>query len=235
MIRAFIGLDTQKARKAMNAALADLLKQAPDALVTRFNDLSFDSSLAGEALVSQNLFGSSNIVVFEGIWDTSDGENFYKTMLPGTQNTVLIRENEISKEFLPEFKKMAEIIEFAVVKPFKKPENSFAIADAIGARDKKATWVEFEKIRRRGGAMEEVHGTIFWAFKSLYIAATSPKEEALLSGMKEYTYRTYLNFSKKYLVPELKIKLGELKDMYHLAHRGECDLEAELELFLLRL
>lgn len=219
----------------MNAALADLLKATPDALVTRFNDISFDPSLAGEALVSQNLFGGGNIVIFEGILDTAEGENFYKTMLPGTQNTVLIRENEISKEFLPEFKKMAKIQEFVPVKKFKKPENSFAIADAIGARDKKATWVEFEKIRRRGGAMEEVHGTIFWAFKSLYIAATESKEEALQSGMKEYTYRTYLNFSKKYLVPELKTKLGELKEMYHLAHRGECDLESELELFLLKL
>lgn len=219
----------------MNSALADMLTQAPDALVTRFNDLSFDPSLATEALVSQNLFGGGNIVVFEGILDTEEGETFYKTTLPTTQNTVLIRETEISKEFLPEFKKMAEIIEFAAVKAFKKPENSFALSDAIGARDKKATWVEFEKIRRRGGAMEEVHGTIFWAFKSLYVAATATKEDALQSGMKEYTYRTNLNFSKKYLVPELKTKLGELKDMYHQAHRGECDLEAELELFLLRL
>jgi len=219
----------------MNAALAELLQQNPDALVTHFNDLSFDPTLAGEALVSQNLFGSGNIVVFDGILDTPLGEDFYKTMLSGTQNTVLIRESEVSKEFLPEFKKMAEIMDFAPVKKFKKPENSFAIADAIGARDKKMTWVEFEKTRRRGAAMEEVHGTIFWAFKSLYIAATSSKEEALLSGMKDYTYRTYLNFSKKYLVPELKTKLGELKEMYHLAHRGECDLEAELELFLLKL
>lgn len=219
----------------MRQAIDDTVKQNPDALVTRFDDISFDPTLAGEALVSQNLFGGGNIVVFDGILDISEGENFYRTMLPGTQNTVFIREGEVGKEFLSEFKKMAEIMEFTPVKKFKKPENSFAIADAIGARDKKATWVEFEKVRRRGGAMEEVHGTIFWAFKSLYITATASKEDALLSGMKDYTYRTYLNFSKKYLVPELKTKLGELKEMYHLAHRGECDLEAELELFLLRL
>ena len=219
----------------MRQAIDDVLKQNPDALVAHFNDIAFDPTLAGEALVSQNLFGGGNIVVFDGILDVPEGENFYRTMLPGTQNTVFIREGEVNKEFLPEFKKMAEINEFVPVKKFKKPENSFAIADAIGARDKKATWVEFEKIRRRGGAMEEVHGTIFWAFKSLYIAATTPKEDALLSGMKEYTYNTYLNFSKRYLVPELRTKLGELKEMYHLAHRGECDLEAELELFLLKL
>jgi DNA polymerase III delta subunit len=235
MIRAFIGADTQKAREAMRGAVDRELAQNGDVLVSRFNDTSFDVALAAEALSAQNLFGGGNIVVFEALLDHPEGEEFYRTMLPKTQNTVFLRETEGNKDFLAFLKSIAEVQEFSLVKKFKKLENSFAIADAIGARDKKVAWVEFEKVRRQGAAMEEVHGTIFWAVKSMYITATLEKEEALATGMKDYTYRTYLNFSKKYLVPELKEKLGELKEMYHLAHRGEGELEVMIESFLLKL
>jgi DNA polymerase III delta subunit len=235
MIRAYIGEDTLKAREVMRAAVAHELAQNGDVLVSRFSEISFDATLAAEALGAQNLFGGGNIVVFEALLDHPLGEEFYRTMLPKTQNTVFMRETEGNKDFLVFLKAIAEVQEFSLVKKFKKPENSFAIADAIGARDKKAAWVEFEKVRRQGAAMEEVHGTIFWAVKSMYIAATLPKEEAMATGMKDYTHRTYLNFSKKYLIPELKEKLGELKEMYHLAHRGEGDLDTAIELFLLRL
>jgi hypothetical protein len=39
--------------------------------------------------------------------------------------------------------------------------------------------------------------------------------------------------SKKYLGNELDDKLRELKNMYHDAHRGEGDLDALLEQFVL--
>lgn len=235
MINAFIGTDTQKAREAMRAAVDRECAQSSDILVTRFTDVAFDAEVAGEALGAQNLFGGGNIVVFESLLDHPLGEEFYRTMLPKTQNTVFLRETEGNKEFLVFLSRIATVSEFVPVKKFKKPENSFAIADAIGARNKKTAWVEFEKVRRQGAAMEEVHGTIFWAVKSMYIVATQTKEEAMATGMKDYTYRTYLDFSKKYLVAELREKLGELKEMYHRAHRGEGELETGLELFLLKL
>ena len=81
MIHAFIGADTQKARKMMQDALTNALSAHPEALVSRFNDASFDPLLAGEALAAQNLFGEGNIVVFEDILAHPDGENFYKTTL----------------------------------------------------------------------------------------------------------------------------------------------------------
>jgi DNA polymerase III delta subunit len=235
MIRAFIGLDTQKAREAMRSAVEREIAEQRDVLVSRFSDVSFDPALASDALGAQNLFGGGNIVVFESLLDHAEGEVFYRTMLPLTQNTVFLREAEVNKDFLLFLNDIAEVSEFTPVKKFKKPENSFALADAIGARDKKTVWVEFEKVRRQGAAMEEVHGTIFWAFKSMYITATVSKEEAFATGMKDYTYRTYLNFSKKYLHAELKERLGELKEMYHLAHRGEGELDILLEQFLLKI
>ncbi len=83
--------------------------------------------------------------------------------------------------------------------------------------------------------MEEVHGTITWAVKSMYIASTQTKEDALATGMKDYTYRTYKNYAGNYSAPTLTKMLAQLKDMYHEAHRGGVELEIALEQFLLNL
>ncbi len=235
MITAFLGGDIPKASHALERALASAKNEHPEALVTRFDDISFDKGRAFESLHSENLFGSANIVVFNGILGNSEGEEFYATALEKTPNIILLREQEPSKELCVLFKKVGKVEEFPLVKKTEKRENSFILADAVGNRDKKKAWVEFEKIRRRGASMEEVHGTIFWAVKSMYLVAVLPKEEALNTGMKEFTYRNYQNFSKKFLVPELKAKLSDLKEMYHRAHRGEGELDIFLEEFLLHL
>ncbi len=235
MIQVFTGEDTQKARKTARAAFGALCEENPGASIARFDDVSFDIALATDAFTSENLFGGGNILYFDGILDHPEGESFYRTTLKETEHLAIIRETALPKDLLAFFERIAEIKEFSLVKKVEKRENSFAIADAVGARDKKRAWVEFEKVRRRGAAMEEVHGTIFWAFKSMYIALTLSKEEALASGMKPFTYQNYYSFAKKYLTPELEERLGELKEMYHKAHRGEGDLDVALEQFLLRL
>ncbi len=235
MITAFLGANMTKAQSALLQALTEAKNEHPEALVTRFDDLSFDKARALEALQSENLFGSPNIVVFSGILAHAEGEEFYAKGLNETQNNVYVCESEPSKELVALLKKMGKVEEFPLLKKVEKRENSFAIADAVGNRDKKKAWVEFEKLRRRGASMEEVHGTIFWAVKSMYLVAILPKEEALNTGMKEFTYRNYQNFAKKFLVPELKTKLAELKEMYHRAHRGEGELDIFLEEFLLHL
>jgi DNA polymerase III delta subunit len=115
----------------------------------------------------------------------------------------------------------------------EKKQNSFAMADALVARDKKKAWVEYRRTVESGSAPEEIHGTIFWAMKMLYLCAHCDKDEAIKAGVSAYNYQRYLLNSKKYLGNELDDKLRELKNMYHDAHRGEGDLDALLEQFVL--
>lgn len=238
MIRFFIGEDSYGARNAMREAIASVRKESPNALETHHDDTSFDPIIAREALSGGGMFGVGNIIIFDGIFEHAEGCFFYEKVLPDffdTEHHVFIRESALDKKILEKLKKKAIISEFV---PLKKPEirsNNFAIADAIGAKDKKNIWVEFEKARRSGRAMEELHGTIFWAFKSMYICATKKKEEAIASGMKEYSYRTYFNYAKNFLIPEIEDKLAQLKEMYHAAHRGEEELDVLIEKFLLKL
>ncbi len=235
MIQLFIGEDTQKARNEARESFEESKVENPDALITRFNDVNFDNDLARDAFISENLFGGANLLYFDGILDHPEGESFYRTVIKATDHVVVIRENELPKDLLLFFQRISAIKEYPIVKQTKKPENSFVIADAVGARDKKRAWVEFEKLRRHGFAMEEVHGTIFWAFKSMHLALILPKPEALAAGMKDFTYRNYYTYAKKYLKKELEDKLRELKDIYHTGHRGEGELEIHLEQFILKL
>ena len=235
MIQLFIGEDTQKARKEARECFERAKDEYPEALISVFDDVSFDSALATDAFVSENLFGGINILYFDGLLDNGKGESFYRNTIQDTTHLVVIREKVMPKDLLVFFERISEIKEYPLIKKIEKRENSFAIADAVGARDKKRAWVEFERLRRHGGAMEEVHGTIFWAFKSMHIALVLPKADALATGMKEFTYRNYYGFAKKYLKKELEDKLSELKDIYHMGHRGEGELGVLIEQFLLRL
>ncbi len=235
MISVFLGADTVKSRLAAGNAFQRAQEEDTQAMGTRFDDLSFDLSLATERLNAESLFGGGNILYLEGILDHPDGETFYRTILRETPHTVIIREVAMGKDLLAFLERIATVEVFEPTKKFEKRVDSFALADAMGARDKKRAWVEFEKVRRSGAAMEEVHGTVFWAWKSMYLAETLSKEEAIRTGMKEYTYQNYVRFAKNYSREELSDRLRVLKDMYHLAHRGEGDFDVLLERFILGL
>ena len=235
MIKLFIGEDTQKARKEAREIFEQAKCEYPEALISAFDDVSFNYDGASDAFVSENLFGGINILYFDGILDSPEGESFYRNTIQGSTHLVIIREKTMPKDLLLFFQRIAEIKDYPLIKKIEKRDSGFAIADAVGARDKKRAWVEFEKLRRHGASMEEVHGTIFWAFKSMHIALVLPKPEALATGMKDFTYRNYYGFAKKYLKKELEDKLSELKDIYHQGHRGEGELEVLMEQFLLRL
>lgn len=70
--------------------------------------------------------------------------------------------------------------------------------------------------------------------KNLYIVSSREKKEALASGVKDFTYGKYQNYTKKYLSGDIEKKLGELKDIYHKGHESN-DLEIRIEEFILNL
>lgn len=235
-VRIFLGEDTKRSREALAGALDKAKAEDPNAFVSRFDDTSFDSLLLHEALRNQSIFGGRNIVVIDGILDHVGGEEFYRTLrgLRGTVNRLFIRETFAGKEMRAVFKEIGIIEEFLLPEtPPKK--NAFALADAVARHDKRSAWVEFIRLKRDGAVMEELHGMVFWAIKTLYLCATQTKEETVKAGMKAFTYCSYQPRTKKFLVSELAGRLGQLKEMYHQAHEGDADLGIFLEQFLLKL
>lgn len=233
MIHCFFGEDSQKARKEARVLFERLRSDNKSATASYFDDILFDMSAATDAFTSENLFGGQNILYFDGILEHTDGESFYRTILKKTEHDVVIREVSPSKDLSVFFERLGEVKLYPLMKRFEKRVDSFPVANALGARDKRASWVEFEKVRRSGTAMEEMHGTIFWAYKTMLIARLLDKKDALRGGVKETSYRTYSAHAQGYTIDELKDKITLLKDIYHKGHRGEGEMEDLLEQFIL--
>ncbi len=234
MIEIFIGEDTQKAKKAMRAAVDGALLASGASNAQRFSDVGFDASAAREAIFAQNLFGEKNTLVFDGILDMKEFGSFYFEDMATTSNSIFIRETAPNKDILDIFNKIGTIHDFPIIKKTKF-ENNFALADAIALRDKKTAWVLYTKAREKGSVAEEIHGLVFWATKLLFLCAHFPKEEAIKAGVSVNNYQRYLSGSKKFLGSELTERLRELRDMYHKAHRGEGDFDAMLEQYILKI
>lgn len=234
-IRFFLGGDTVRARAAMRRALNAEQAKDPNALVAVFDDLSFDAMRIEEALGASSLFGGRNIVVIDGILGHVAGEEFYVTSsaLPRTSNAVFVREALPKKEVREHFTTLGTIEEFKPREEHKKT-NNFAVADALLAKDKRLAWAEYVELLRKGVAPEELHGTLFWAVKTILLCKTQTRDALLGTGMKEYTYRKYSSGANHFTLAELRRKLGDLKEMYHAAREESGDLGVLLEQFLLK-
>lgn len=233
---AFIGSDTTRARKEIRLLVDTFSSAGTSARVVHFDEENFDAQLALEAMNEQNLFGGQNIIVLDSILSHDLGEKFYLEDLALSSNIIILRENTLKKALLVKVQSLCDIVVCDAIKTAEQKKfGDFALADAVAARDKRVAWVEFQKSKRRGEAMEPIHGMLFWAFKTMTMIATLPRTEAIASGVKAFTYSKYQAAMKGYRTEEILSHLDELKDMYHKAHRGECDLEISIEQFLLKM
>ena len=236
MLLAFVGDDTTAARSALRDAVLRLKDEVPGANFVKFDDQNFTEEGALEAFVDGNLFAPKNVIILDDILSNPLGEAFYAKQDLSSEHIVLVREISPKKALLSRLEKFGDIQVFALPKKDKKPDfSAFALADAAMIRDRRTAWVEFEKSRRRGEAMEALHGMLFWAFKTLTTVSTQSRADALASGIKLYTYEKGVTGASRFKDGEIGSRLDELKEMYHRAHRGECDLEYSLEQFLLQL
>jgi DNA polymerase III delta subunit len=236
MLYGFIGTDTQTARRELKELLLRLTGGDSSVNISRFDDQNFNTLQINEEIFGQNLFGGLNVIILDSLLDHPDGEGFYNEQSLDTNNIILIRETAPKKAILGKLEKTGEVKSFQAEKSLDaKKFGDFALANAVIARNKKAAWVEFEKSRRRGEAMEAIHGMLFWALKTMLSVATLPKDEVIASGVKSFTYTKVKTDINKYQSKEILTYIDHLKDVYHKAHRGECDMETSLEQFILKL
>lgn len=234
MFLAFVGNDTMSSRTALQATLSRLQDEMPGASLVKLDEQSFTIEGAVDAMAGGNLFAPKNIIIFDDILSHPNGESFYLKNKIESEHVILVREMSPKKAVLTKIQSYGEVQTFTLKKP-EESINAFALGDAVMMKDKKNAWVEFEKSRRRGEKMEAIHGMLFWVFKTLTEVSTLPKSEVLAAGIKNFTYNRGLSGMEKYRREEVYRYFDELKDMYHRAHRGECDLEYSLEQFLLKL
>lgn len=232
------GTDKEKARAKLRALVDAMLAKKKDASLTRANAESFEGSFLEGALTTQGLFEARQIVVFDYVFESKDAQELIverRKDLAGSENIFFILEGELDKATLTKLEKYAERAEVfgeRMVKGRKEERfNTFALADALGSRDKKKLWTLFIKGKRANIAVEEMHGVLFWQVKSMLLALSA--EHAGGAGLNPFVYKKARSFSKNYSAEELRDVAQTLVALSHDARRGKHDFATAFERFIL--
>lgn len=218
MIYFLHGTDTEKARVKAHEMVDALLKKKPDASFFKMNAESWNPAQIQEYAGGMGLFESKYIVFLDRLCEDKkikeDFLDFVKEIGEST-NIFIILEGKLDKASSGKIEKKSEKTqEFMLAEEKKKEEyNAFALADAVGKRDKKTAWVLYRKAIDKGEAPEALHGMMFWKVKTMMLAG----------------------FPGAYSKDELYSLADRMISVYHDSRRGVHELETGVEALILTL
>ncbi len=218
MIYFYHGTDIDKARTKAHELIDSLLKKKPDAAFFKIDSETFDTAKIQEYTGSQGLFASKYIVFLDRLSEKKETKEEFVDLLKDiseSENIFIILEGKLDKATSGKIEKKSEkFINFTLDEVEEKPVyNAFALADAVGKRNKKEAWMLYRKAIDVGEAPEALHGMIFWKIKTI-----------ILSG-----------FLGNWKREELMKMLDDLVVLYHDSRRGKHELETGLEACLLEI
>lgn len=189
-----------------------------------------------ELATARPLFGGSmHIEIFDALAVRDCRAILLSVMstLAASPNTFVFVETKALKETTDAFKEAkAKIIHCEAKKVQTTPEfNSFALTDAVASRDKKLSWVLYQKALLAGKSPEELSGLIFWQLKNLLLVKSSGAAATL--GMKPFVYTKSQTLAKKWEQSELEALSASLVTATHEPRRGIVDADLALERVIL--
>lgn len=237
MLYFLYGTDTIQAIDKSKTMVDAMLAKKPDASHFRLTTENWSVSQLQELLGSQGLFENKYIVVLSRLLDETEIKNDlleYVQEMQDSENIFIWTEGALDTKTS---KKIADIAE--KIQEFKEKEekqtvrfNTFALADALGSRDKKKLWTLYREALREI-AVEEIHGVLVWQLKTLALASRS--SSATDAGLKPFVFSKAQRFLQKFKPGEIQIMLSSLISISHDARRGLSDFEISLERFILRI
>lgn len=236
MLYVYFGDDVSTARAKAQATITSLVAKNPDALYVRITpDTAADYSIT-ELTESQALFKSEYLVLLDSILTTEQGEVFLDHVkeLAASPHAFFLLEGKLLAPVRKKLEKHAQKVnEFSATdKKTAASFNSFLLTDALGARNKKQLWSLFREAKLHGAGDEELHGILFWMYKSLLLAQASASAEE--AGMKQYPYTKAKQYCKNFTTTELAEQTHTCATLPQLARRKGVSLEVELERFILQ-
>jgi DNA polymerase III delta subunit len=234
------------AQKAASLA-ADLLKKKPDASLFSLTEENWNDSAVDEYTGGQGLFSNKYIVLIRDILENKELKVSFLDkieLFAESPNIFIVSSGSIDKASLKKIEKYAEKVQEIVSKltsfDTKSGEKSsgfggsnsvFALADALGTRNKKTLWILYRQAVDEGKAPEEIHGILFWQVKSMVIATRTKSAEE--SGLNPFVYQKSKRYSVNFSEKELHELLENLVKIYHNSHRGIHEFETSMERLLL--
>jgi DNA polymerase III delta subunit len=238
MLYVIYGTDVEKAREKSHALFNALREKKPDASAGTLTADSVTPEKIEELTQTQGLFENKQILFMDRTLENKDVREVMFDKIDAiaeSPNIFIFFEGKLTKEVLKKLEKRAEKVteyESETEKP-KEAGSFFALADALGARDKKRLWMLYRDAIDKEAVPEEIHGILFWQAKALALAQkTSTAGEA---GLNPFVYSKAKRYVSNFKEGEIDTMVSRLVHMYHRAHRGQVDFEIELEKFALDL
>jgi DNA polymerase III delta subunit len=234
MIYIFYGTDREAVLKKTDSLLKSLFIKNPDLSYEKFDLENFEISKLRDLSQSHSLFGNKTVVVLDNILEENEEVFSSLAYLSSSENIFIIRENKILKPELKKLEKHAEKIEELNEQAGKKENfNVFTFGDAVGERNKRNAWILYQKGIFSGLVPEQ----LFWIVVSQVrnMLTVTKTKNASETGLHPFVYGKARGFLKNYKEKELIVLSEKLVIGYHLARRGEGEVETLLEKTLLSL
>lgn len=239
MIIYYWGADCAGSRRAARAEFLVQREKFPEAPVFDLAGENLTREELQEAVYARPLLGGGAIAFFDQLSIKSPLISFVTenlTSLAKSDNLFVFWEDEKGEA-------LAELVAMVGggVKEFKpttdkklssqESVNIFAVADALGNRDRKQTWLLYHDALRHGVPAEEVFWKFAWKVKTLLLVATAPPGSPL--PLKPYPLSQAKRQLKNYKLTELVSLSSRLVKLYHDARRGLADFDLNLERLIL--
>ena len=162
---------------------------------------------------SSDLFSQGTVVLLFDVFAKleDDIQNVLKR-LQSSKTLFVFLETEVKSKLDKLEKAGAEVLISPKSKQLIKKDNPFAIANALGLRDRMNTWIILHDLLSHGESGEAVSGIMFWKIKTLLLE----------------------NNFRKYSKEELEGMVLELPKIIHTGRREGEDLSVSLESFVLQ-
>ncbi len=235
MLSVFVGNDREKIKKHVDA----IRKAHAGAPVFEYDSGSFNKDEVRGYLEQNDLFGEPPLIIFRKVWENESASEFIishtEEIVSSVAECILIEEI-IPKNAEKTFKKFTDVVQCVskesggtVIKPF----NVFTLTDALASRDKKRTWVLYQKALASGMSPEEIHPLFLWQIKALL--STKQSKTAEEAGLKPFVFSKSKKFSDRSSLKEWQALLRKCLSVHIDARRGKRDFGIATEEFILSL
>lgn len=238
MLYLYYGNDQKKSEIQFKKLVDSLRAKRPDAPVFRFEGDSVNFNELEEIIFGASLFDPKYLIILKNFTATLEGKDFFDSHLADlakTDHIVLVLEGALTKPLVTKFTKHAERVQ-----EYNKGEakektalNIFALADALGERDKKKLWILYQEALASGVTAEEIFWRLVGQVKNMLIVGAASNQSEM--KMHPFVLRKTTTAAKRFSLEELQDLSRSFLALYSDARYGKREFEVAIERMILGL
>ncbi len=245
MLYIFYGEDQEKARGKWRQTLAVFATKNSAGDVFHFDPYKFDQRQLEELAGSgAGLFNEKRLVAGDRLLENEEALSWFEEWLPAivaSTNTFVLLENKLDAKLAKKIEvaggklgqsELGHLVSGGTQRQASK-FNPFALANALGNRDRQRAWVELQTALQAGEAAEEIFWRLTWQAKTMLLVKKSAGQK--LTSLKPFVLQKTSRQVARWSEGELEHWSAALIALWHESRRGRTDFELGLERLVLSL